>query len=78
MKTCEGESFPIYVVCNGDNFESTVLLGAFQSDQELMTTKVNVIGYFPKNHEALTIVNMENNHMMNARTKNCVVITQKN
>lgn len=74
MKKCEPDSSkPFYVVCNGENSESTVILGAQKSDKFLMTTKVNILGYLPKDHKSLSVEQMEKNHILNTHSKDCKV-----
>lgn len=77
MKKCEGESCnPIYVISDGDNAESTVILGAQKASNFLMSTKVNILGYLLKDHESLSLDQMVNRHTLNTRTKDCKVTAQ--
>lgn len=74
LKKCEGDvSKPIYVICDGNNVESTVILGAQKDDNFLMSTKVNVLGFLSKEHESLCLKQMVKNHVMNTRVKDCKV-----
>lgn len=74
IKKCEGHpSSPLYVVCDGNNSENTVILGAQNEKKFIMSTKVNVLGHLSKDHESLSLEKMLKYHMMNTQVKNCKV-----
>lgn len=75
MKKHEGESpIPMYGVCDGQNSEFTVILGAQKTDNVFMTSKINILGYLPKDHQSLSLEHMEKSHVRNTRQKDCKVI----
>lgn len=75
MKHNEGNpSKPIYVICDGNNVESTVVLGAQKEVNFLMSTKVNILGYLLKDHESLSLEEMVKTHKLNTRVEGCKVI----
>lgn len=53
--------------------EGTVILGVQKTDKFLMTTKANILGYFPKDHENLTLEKMVKHHILNTLLKDCKV-----
>lgn len=63
----------MYVITDGNNVETTVILGVQKTDKFLMSTKVNILGYLSKDHESLASEEMVKNHMLNTRLKDCKV-----
>ncbi|XP_018562505.1 uncharacterized protein LOC108904432 [Anoplophora glabripennis] len=71
LKKCEEENQkPIYVVCDGKNVLHTVLIGSQKCNKFIMTTLVNVVGCYSKDHEVTSLEAMEIDHVKNTRIKN--------
>ncbi|KAJ8961555.1 hypothetical protein NQ318_014807, partial [Aromia moschata] len=66
----DGNNTPIYVVCDSNDVQHTILLGAHKSNNFLMTVAVSTIGCYPKGHEKISFANMEIDHIKNTLTRN--------
>lgn len=60
---------PTYVVIDGKDPLHTILIGAQKYNNLIMTTLVNVVGCFPKDHKVISLEAMEADHIKNTRVK---------
>ncbi|KAG5866804.1 hypothetical protein JTB14_024598 [Gonioctena quinquepunctata] len=60
---------PIFVVCDGDNPQGTVLLGVKKSNRSIYTSILNVVGCYPNDHEKLSLDEMEKSHQILTRSR---------
>ncbi|XP_023026899.2 zwilch kinetochore protein isoform X1 [Leptinotarsa decemlineata] len=58
---------PLFVICNGENPQRTVLIGAHRTNKFISTCLLHVVGCLPKDNEQLSLNEMENSHRILVR-----------